>query len=262
MTIKEILSLSPSERMRNYKAVNIDKVIIDGNTFEDYGAFSYIEKKSYVKEPVRSGSGVIDNLDSYAWFLTPHLKINFSLMSIDSYRILMNLIRSKNEHTVSCYSIVDDRVVTNNMYFTPEEMPTLWTIAEALNGDENAVMVLGVRDYVVEMVGTNTGVKIARITYDLNVPADVVWNDATQKRITVPMNTSQPVGDSAIIDVTQSDGKVVATRMSNITFGDKYKFQYWCESPDGKGFKYIDTDAYMFRDNNTTLYAIWSKGGV
>ena len=39
--------------------------------------------------------------------------------------------------------------------FSTEEMPKLWTIVDALNGDENAIMLLGVQDYTVEMIGTN-----------------------------------------------------------------------------------------------------------
>jgi hypothetical protein len=45
-------------------------------------------------------------------------------------------------------------MTTNEMYFTTEEMPKLWTIVSALNG-ENCVELLGVQDYTVEMVGTN-----------------------------------------------------------------------------------------------------------
>lgn len=259
-TIKEILSKPLTERMSLYKAKDIHKVIIDGNEFTGYGVFSYLEAKSYVKEPTRSGAGVIDNLDSYAWFLTPRLRINFSLMSIDDYRTMMKLIRSKNEHTVTCYSIVDNTTVTNNMYFATEDLPTLWTIAEALEGDENAVMVLGVQDYTVEMTGTNTEVKTAQVTYNLNVPSDAIWRDDVEITVDTPINVAFPVGDKAIIEVTdpKDSTKKVATRISNITFGDKYKFKHWCETPDNKGFKYIDTDAYLFR-NDTKLYAIWGK---
>lgn len=154
-TIEEMLRMSAEQRRIAYKADGIDKVTIDGNDFSDYGAFSFIWEKSYVKSPERSGDGSIGNLDSYQTFITPHLKIDFSLMSIDSYRRLMSLIYLKNEFKVTCYDIVNNRMTTNSMYFSTEEMPKLWTIVEAISGNENAVELLGVQEYTVEMVGTN-----------------------------------------------------------------------------------------------------------
>ena len=163
-TIAEILRMSVEERKTAYKATGIDKVIIDGNEFTDYGAFSFLWEKSYVKSPERSGDGTISNLNSYATFLTPHLKIDFSMMSIDSYRRLMELLYSKNEFVVSCYDIVKNIITTNKMYFATEEMPKLWTIARALNGEE-WVELLGVQDYTVEMIGTNASFDTVDILY-------------------------------------------------------------------------------------------------
>lgn len=257
-TIREILSMSVSDRLRQYKAVGIERVIIDGNIFTDYGAFSYIEEKSYVKSPIRSASGTIENLDSYAWFLTPHLKIDFGLMSIDSYRTLMNLIYSKNEFMVSCYDVVKNALVHHKMYFATEEMPKLWTIVDALNGNENAVMLLGVQDYTVEMIGTNSGVSTVSITYSLNPP--ISWSDDTTTVVNIPRNIAYPVGDNAIIEVTDPNDstKKVPTRISNITFGDKYKFSYWCVNSNGTGIQYKDDQAVRFT-SATVLYAIWEK---
>ena len=163
-TIAEILRMSVEQRKTAYSATGIDKVIIDGNEFTDYKAFSFIWEKSYVKSPERSGDGSITNLNSYATFTTPHLKIDFSLMSIDSYRRLMELIYSRNEFLVTCYDIVGNRTTTNKMYFATEEMPKLWTIARALNGEE-WVELLGVQEYVVEMIGTNADVELVSILY-------------------------------------------------------------------------------------------------
>ena len=259
-TIREILEMSVSDRLRQYKAVGIEEVVIDGNVFTDYGAFSFIEEKSYVTSPIRSADGTISNLDSYAWFLTPHLKIDFGLMSIDTYRVLMGLIQTKNEFTVSCYDVVKNKIVHHKMYFATEEMPKLWTIVDALNGNENAIALLGVQDYTVEMIGTNAEIETVKITYKLNKPSSVVWADDTEVSVETPSNIALPIGDSAIIEVTDTEDstKKVATRISNITFGDKYKFKYWAENSNGTGFKYIDTDAYRFM-TDTTIYAIWEK---
>ena len=89
-------------------------------------------------------------------------------MSIDSYRKIMDLLYSKNEFIVDCYDIVHNTTTRNKMYFATEEMPKLWTIARALNGEE-WVEVIGVEDYTVEMVGTNSSLeKVDILYYDNN----------------------------------------------------------------------------------------------
>lgn len=165
MRIVDILGLTPMQRANLYKAHGIEKVTIDGIEFTDYSAFSFIWEKSYVKSPTRSGDGTIGNLNSYSTFLTPHLKIDFSLMSIDSYRALMNLLYSKNEFVVTCYDVVFNTLTTNKMYFSTEEMPKLFTIVEALNGNENAIELLAVQEYTVEMVGTNASIDLISLLY-------------------------------------------------------------------------------------------------
>lgn len=172
-TLRDILNSPLEERKQKYGVKgtfgeterHIDRVVIDGNVFTDFSAFSFLWEKSYVKSPVRSGNGVIGNLNSYATFLTPHLKIDFSLMSIDSYRVLMNLLYKKNEFTVTCYDIVNNCDTTNKMYFSTEEMPKLFTIVEALNGNESAIELLAVQDYTVEMVGTNESLDVLEVLY-------------------------------------------------------------------------------------------------
>lgn len=260
-TIKEILEKSMAERISTYRAVGIERVIIDGNTFTDYGAFSFIYEKSYVTSPERASDGTIGNLNSYAWFVTPHLKIDFGLMSIDSYRQLMQLIYSKNEFLVTCYDVVYDKIESHKMYFTTEEMPKLWTIVEALNGDENAIMLLGVHDYTVEMVGTNSEVEILTLEYNLNVPNDVAWAQDTKVEKEFAKNTSVGMGNNAFITTGKDDNdEDIKEKISALTFGDKYEFKYWCKTADGNGFKYIDGDEYFLREN-TEVYAIWQKSG-
>ena len=192
-TIAEILSLSPEERKALYKATDIQKVVIDGTVFTDYKAFSFIWEKSYITSPERSGYGTIDNLNSYASFITPHLKIDFSFMSIDSYRKIMDLLYSKNEFIVDCYDIVHNTTTRNKMYFATEEMPKLWTIARALNGEE-WVEVIGVEDYTVEMVGTNSSLeKVDILYYDNNNNFIAIfiflYNSSTKRSTNTSFNT-------------------------------------------------------------------------
>lgn len=174
LTIGEILRYSLEERKGSRfnvggvdsegEPIGISVVKIDGNEFTDYKAFSFLREKSYVKSPERSGDGSITNLNSYATFVTPHLKIDFSLMSIDSYRRIMELLYSKNEFVVACYDVVKNEITTNKMYFATEEMPKLMAIARALNGEE-WVELLGVQDYTVEMIGTNAELDMVDILY-------------------------------------------------------------------------------------------------
>lgn len=249
-TIAEILRMSVKERKDAYKAKDIDKVIIDGNEFTDYKAFSFLWEKSYVKSPERSSDGSITNLNSYATFVTPHLKIDFSLMSIDSYRVLMKLLYERNEHIVQCYDIVKNEFTKNNMYFATEEMPKLWAIARALNGEE-WVELLGVQDYIVEMIGTNTNFEELKLTYDLNVPTGATWSNETTAIINFVKNATVNIGSGAIVKVGEEN-----QTFQSITFGDTYIFNGWNTQADGSGINYINGDEYYLMDD-TTLYAQW-----
>lgn len=243
-TIAEILRLSVEQRKQAYKATGIDKVIIDGNEFTDYGAFSFLREKSYVKSPERSGDGSITNLNSYATFVTPHLKIDFSLMSIDSYRRIMELLYSKNEFVVTCYDVVKNETTTNKMYFATEEMPKLWAIARALNGEE-WVELLGVQDYTVEMIGTNADLDTVDILYYDN--NGKLIDEATQ---------SVAKGTEAIINF-------------NFTPSSGYKFEGEWETANGTIYRNGDVlfvqeevklTANVINDNQYTLSFNYGKG--
>lgn len=167
-TIMEILSKPIEERKIAYNVKGkIDEVYIDGQKFSGYKAFSFLWEKSYHKEPTRSSDGVIGNLNDYTSFVTPHLKIDFSMLSIDDYRRIMQLVYSKNEFVVTCYDVVNDRMTTNKMYFSTEEMPKLFLLNRALNGEE-WIELLGIDGYTVEMIGTNADLDTVNVTY-LNI---------------------------------------------------------------------------------------------
>ena len=251
-TIMDILRKSVEKRKNEYQAKGIEKVIIDGNEFTDYKAFSFLWEKSYVKSPERSGDGTIGNLNSYATFVTPHLKIDFSVMSIESYRKLMTLLYERNEHIVQCYDIVRNEPTTNNMYFATEEMPKLWAIARALNG-ENWVELLGVEDYTVELIGTNTNFEDLDLTYQLNIPKDIVFPYKKTVTVKVPKNTTVNIGAGAVIEVDGTNQS-----FTSITFGDTYIFNGWNTNADGTGINYFNNEEYYLM-GNTTLYAQWKS---
>lgn len=254
-SVLDILRLNPNtpsdwqEIHDNYKATDIDKVKIDGDTFTNYGDFQFIWEKSYVKSPSRSASGAIDNLDSYATFVTPHLILNFSIMSIDDYRAIMQKIMSKNEFTVECYDPIFNDYITAKMYFGTPQMAKLYTIAKTrFNGDkwEEFVELVGVEGYTVELIGTNTDPEEESVTYHLNPPIDT---NASPASIVVE---GLYRGQDVII------GKS-ADSFTNETFGGKYVFSKWNILPGG-GIQgnFINNSPYTI-NYSLNLYAQWSK---
>lgn len=247
-TIQEIMMLSPSQRYSQYKAVNINEVIIDGNKFTNYGAYSFLWEKAYVKSPERASNGSMSNLDSQATFITGHLKIDFSLISIDDYRRLMQLVYAKNEFTVECYDIVWDKTIKIKMYFATEEMPKLWTIAEKMQKDinewENWITLVGMQSYTVEMIGTNNDLDTINVSYHYNPPSSTGESEQTANE------TDVYKGEEIII------GSII--NWQNNTFNNTYKFKNWNTKADGSGFTYIDGNAYTI-NNDTELYAIWEQ---
>ena len=164
-SIIDIINLNPNNMDdlkaldNDYRAVDIDKVKIDGNTFTNYGAYSFIWEKTYIQSPSRAGDGSIRDLNAHATFLTGHLIIDFSVISIDDYRALMQLHYSKNEFTVECYDPIYNKKVKLNMYFATEEMAKLHIINRKIwNNDEwqDWLILAGARDYQLEMISTNS----------------------------------------------------------------------------------------------------------
>jgi hypothetical protein len=205
-TIREILGLNflslsfdDDDRKKynaNAEGKRIEEVIIDGVKITGYNAFSFVRKLTYVKSPTRSADGTIGNLDSYPVFTTPQLQIDFSLLGIDMYRKIMNLIYARREHLVQCYDIVRNTRVTEKMYFEPEELPKLATITRQLQGEASArIEILGVQDYVVTMVGTNMPNEIININYyDRN--NNIIPNASVQ----MVENTEILIGEGVTVD--------------------------------------------------------------
>ena len=167
-SIIDILSKPLSQRKELYGTTDIQKLIIDGHEFSGYKTFSSHWEKTYIEQPERSASGVIDNLDDYATFTTFIVKVNFAMMSIEDYRRLYALMLQKNEFLVTAYNVLDGQAITQKMYFAPDQMPKLYAMARKLQG-EKFIEVLGVQDYTIELIGTNADIeKISIIYYDVN----------------------------------------------------------------------------------------------
>lgn len=163
-TMYDILKNSLVERRERYGTTAISHIVIDGNKFGGYKTFSSFWEKTYVKQPERSSSGVIDNLNSYATFVTFHLKVDFNMMSIDDYRRLYDLMLDRNEFTVTAYNVRTNQPYTCKMYFAPDQMPKLYAVSRKLQG-ERFVEVLGIQDYTIELIGTNASMDKVEIRY-------------------------------------------------------------------------------------------------
>ena len=251
-SIQEILTLDqniPADWeiiSRSYQAVDIHNVIIDGDTFTNYGDFQFVWEKTYAKEPSRSEGGVIDNLNAYHTFITPHLLLNFSIMSIDDYRAIVLKDLSKNEFVVQCYDPIYNTTIKAKMYFAPLQMSKLYTIAKKrLNNGvwQDWVQLVGVHDYTVELIGTNSELDLVGVTYHLNPPSDTGVFDQT-------------IGES---DIYRGEEIIIgkSAGFQTETFSGKYRFTKWNMSPSGgtQG-NFIDGNAYTI-NADLVLYAQW-----
>ena len=159
---------TPNDRLDKYCSRDVQRIIIDGNEFTGYKTYTFFWEKTYVSEPVRSSGGVISDLNSYATFITPHLQIKFSLMSMEDYRRLYALILSKNEFLVTCYNPLTNETTTNRMYFYPDSLPKLNMIARNIfnqGAKEKWIELLGVQDYTIELVGTIVDTEKIEVIY-------------------------------------------------------------------------------------------------
>lgn len=240
--MEDVYKKSLSERYADYDVYGsereIHKVVIDGNVFSGYKTFTFIWEKSYTKEPERSSNGTIGNLNSYPTFITPHLKINFAMISIDDYRRFYRLMLQKNEFTVTCYDIVNDKRITKKMYFAPDQFPTLYTVARKLTSGEKFIELTGVKDYTVELIGTNNELDLVSVTYLPNYPEGQTPPSASEGE------NDFYIGEEVVI------GK-------NSTYPNKapnnYTFSHW-QDQDGANYS---NGAIIAIDKELILKAIW-----
>lgn len=207
---------------------------IDGNTIDCYASYSYFDAKSYVKSPVRSASGVIENLNSYATFLTPRLRIKFSMMPLETYRTIMKLIQSKNEFVVECYDVVWDTTKKWKAYFSTEDYPELFIYD---------LHTLGAIGYEIELQGTNADLDYVSVVYHSNPPEN-------QGNDFVPEGGDEAVLNQEIIIGENAGG------IQDLNFGGGWKFKSWNTMPDGTGDNYDDRSVIKIQ-GTLVLYAQW-----
>lgn len=253
--IFDILSLNANNQSdwgiinNKYNAVDIHKVIIDGDVFTGYGSMQFGWEKSYVEEPTRSDSGNIGNINNHSTFVVPHLILNFSIMSIDDFRTIMKKDLEKNEFVVECYDPIYNCKTVNKMYFTPLNLAKLYTLNKVrFNGEawEEFIELAGVHDYTIELVGTLNSLDTVSVLYKVNAPDNAVPDFA--------IDGSEP-------DVYKGESLVLgtSTNIPDETFGNKYKFSKWNVSAQGgTDGNYINDTAYTI-NNQLVLYAQWEE---
>lgn len=252
------ITLADGTTRHEYEAVDIAEVKIDGNRFRNYGAYSFIWEKTFVKSPERSGNGSIGNLDSYATFITPHLILDFSIMSIDDYRKIMLLHYGANEFIVECYDPIYNRKIKVKMYFGTEEMAKLFTIAQnRLLPDgqwEEWVDLVGVTEYKVELIGTNNDLDLVSVKYEYST----LKTDGTLLYPNLPNgNVANPQYEP---DIYLGEEIVIG---SNSTFpttppSNSLKFKHWV---DDSGLIYTN-GAVVTVNAPLTLYAVWETSAT
>lgn len=149
-TVEEQAERLPEQLREAYRNSQLDRIkISDGVTeleLTGYAEYSYLEEKSYKTQPVRTQDGAIPEIEEYATFLTPRLIIKYNMMHIDDYRSLMKMLKRKNAFNVTFYDVVEDKIVTHEMYVATPSMPIIY---------QQFLMALGIQEYVIELIGTN-----------------------------------------------------------------------------------------------------------
>lgn len=215
------------------------KLVINGVTIPKLSDYSYFDAKSFFTEPKRSANGVIENLNSYATFLTPRLKFSFKLMPVETYRTLMKLIKEFNEFIVTVYDIVEDSYATHKMYFYPKDFPQIY---------QNSLEVLAIREESFEMVGTNARLEDLSIVYNSNPPI--------QGETTLTSGLTVNYSDEFIV----GSYDVIAEAVDPKTFSyNGYTLEKWAENPDGTGLSYFNGDVINNLSTSKVLYAQWKS---
>lgn len=250
-SVYDILSLDQNNKTQwenvikpKYVADGIEKVVIGGNTFTNYGDFQFVWEKSYVKSPDRSADGSIGNLNSYSTFVTPHLTINFGVMSIDDYRRIMLLDLESNEFVVECYDPIYNKKFKGKMYFATPQMAKLFKLSKVrFDGErwEDFVELVGVQEYTVELIGTNSDLELVSVRYIVNPPA----------------GQTPSVVDGGEEDIYRGEEIIIGsnTDIPTETFGGDYKFKNWV---DENGQVYLNGYVYTV-NQDLVLYAQWES---
>lgn len=235
-----------SEEIREFyskmKSQNKIKVVINGITIPYMSDYSFVDAKSFFKEPTRSALGVINNLNSYATFLTPRLKISFKFMPIETYRVLMKLIKDYNEFIVTVYDIVEDKYVTHKMYFHPKDFPAIF---------QNNLETLAILDESFELVGTNASLEELSVVYNSNPPVE--------SETTLTTGATLRYNDEFVVGTFDN---IEGVSDPNDFSYSGYTLEKWNTQPDGSGISYFNGDIINNLSSSLVLYAVWKANNL
>lgn len=223
------------DEMYKQTSNNPIRLTINGQVIPNMSGYSYVDAKSFFKEPTRTTSGVIVKLNSYATFLTPRLKFNFKYMPIGAYRVLMKLIKEYNEFIVNCYDPVEDVYVTRKMYFTPKEFPDIF---------QRSLETLATLNESFELVGTNAELETLSLVYNKNIP-----NQTVTSGLEFNYGEEVRIGD---YDST------ISAENPRLWSRSGYVMTSWNTAPDGSGTRYVTNHVVTFT-TNVVLYAQWEE---
>lgn len=251
VSVLDILRLKESERDKLYSVYTeekqIHKIWLDGNEYGGYKAFSFFYELVYKEEPTRGDSGAIEDLNNYVVFIVPHLKINYSMMSIDDYRAITKQFLEKREYTLKCYDVIYDKMVLNKVYIAPLEFPKLFIMQRYVQGEKH-LQLIGVQDTEIELIGTLNDISNVSVTYHLNPPISGVAD----------LQVGEP-------NIQKGSDFIVGQSASEIT---NYQFDGWkfkCWNTQKNATSTTTTNNYennsIFSDIITDLvfYAVWQN---
>lgn len=198
-------------------------ITINGYTFKGFSDFTCINSKTYVVEPERSSDGSIPDINGYAVFYVPRVKISFKYMSIDDYRRFLIAIEP-NEFVVSYYDYTKDEVVYHKMYCEPQELEKLHTYR---------LEVLGILNKEISLIGTLNSVDTYSLTYMANG------------------GNGSETGQSFVA------GQTLHISVGSNLYRHGYSLKEWNTRADGSGVA-IKLGSYkVAEESNLTLYAVW-----
>lgn len=200
-------------------------ITINGYTFKGFSDFTCINSKTYVVEPERSSDGSIPDINAYAVFYVPRVKISFKYMSIDDYRRFLIAIEP-NEFVVSYYDYTKGEVVYHKMYCEPQELEKL---------HHYRLEVLGVLNKEISLIGTLNSVDTYALTYMANG------------------GNGSETGQSYVM------GQTLHISNGSNLYRQGYTLKCWNTQADGNGTDILLGSYKVAEDSNLTLYAVWEQ---
>lgn len=133
---------------------------INGEKFTgiSYEGLVSVNTKTYVEEPSRTNDGSIPNINQYETFFVPRVTVTFSVLSIDDYVRMSNVI-APNEFVVKYYDKRFKSFVSHKMYCEPEELTSFYN---------KGTTVIGLLDFSISFIGTLNDEQEFSVKYSAN----------------------------------------------------------------------------------------------